>query len=168
MSEADYTPAPGRRRVVDALALAASIALAYGAAAFGAQFGTGEWYAALEKPFFNPPNWIFGPVWTFLYTAMAVAAWLVWRQLARHAVGLALGLYAAQLALNALWSWLFFGLHWMGLALVDILLLNAAIFATMLCFWRIHRVAGALFAPYLAWVSFAALLNFSLWWLNPG
>lgn len=160
------TPGGAPDRALDAAALVASLALAYAAAAFGAQFGPGAWYAGLEKPFFNPPNWIFGPVWTFLYTAMAVAAWLVWRRRGERPVRLALVLYAAQLILNALWSWLFFGLHWMGVAFIEIVLLDAVILATLIAFWRAHRGAGALFVPYLAWVSFAAVLNFSLWWLN--
>lgn len=166
MHHATMKPAQGASFVANAAALGISIGLAFGAAAFGAQFGTGEWYANLTKPPFNPPNWIFGPVWTLLYTAMAVAAWLVWCRRATHAVALPLALYALQLLLNAVWSWLFFGLHQMGLAFPDILLLDAVVLATLVLFWRIHRVAGALFVPYLAWISFASLLNFSLWWLN--
>ena len=166
MHDAALQPARGSSFVANAATLGISFALAFGAAAFGAQFGTGEWYANLTKPPFNPPNWIFGPVWTLLYTGMAVAAWLVWRRRAAHAVTLPLALYALQLLLNAAWSWLFFGLHQMGLAFFDILLLDAVVLTTLVLFWRIHRGAGALFVPYLAWISFASLLNFSLWWLN--
>ncbi len=122
-----------------------------------------NWYAGLVKPSWTPPNWIFGPVWSVLYLAMAVAAWLVWRK------GECLApmvLFGAQLALNAAWSWLFFSLHSPGAALVDIVLLWAAIAATMLAFWRRSPAAGLLFAPYLAWVSFAAVLNFAIWRLN--
>lgn len=153
--------------VLNAVALLLSIAIAYGAAAFGAQFGTGAWYEALAKPPFNPPNWVFGPVWSLLYTGMAVAAWLVWRRRAAHDVALPLALYGFQLLLNAIWSWLFFGMHRMDIAFADILLLDGVVLATLLRFWHIHRAAGALFIPYLAWISFASLLNFSLWWLNP-
>lgn len=153
----------------NSVALAVSFLLVAAAASFGALFTPGEWYAGLEKPSFNPPNWIFGPVWTLLYAMMALAAWLVWlRRGAEGPVLPALLLFGLQLLLNALWSWLFFGMHAMGLAFVDIVVLWCAIVATLALFWRIHRVAGALLLPYLAWVSFAALLNFSLWQLNSG
>ena len=147
------------------IALLVFFVLSFGAAFFGAQFPPGEWYAQLEKPFWNPPNWIFAPVWTLLYAAMAFAAWLVWRQgtPARRAP---LALWALQLVLNALWSWIFFGLHRPGLAAVEIGLLWVAILTTIVFFWRVRTAAGALLLPYLAWVSFAAVLNFSLWLLN--
>lgn len=150
------------------IALAVSIVLVAGAASFGALFSPGDWYAGLVKPSFNPPNWIFGPVWTALYLMMAVAAWLVWRRRAARPVTPSLAVYLAQLALNALWSWLFFGLHAMGAAFIDICLLWLFILATLVLFWRVHRWAGALLAPYLAWVGFAAVLNFALWQLNAG
>ena len=153
---------------MDIIALAISIVLVAGAASFGALFSPGDWYAGLVKPSFNPPNWIFGPVWTALYFMMAVAAWLVWRRRDTQPVTLALAVYLAQLALNALWSWLFFGLHAMGAAFLDICLLWLLILATLVLFWRVHRWAGALLAPYLAWVGFAAVLNFALWQLNAG
>jgi tryptophan-rich sensory protein len=157
-----------RKNGVDFIALAVSIVLVAGAASFGALFSPGDWYAGLVKPSFNPPNWIFGPVWTALYFMMAVAAWLVWRRRDAQPVTLALAVYLVQLALNALWSWLFFGLHAMGAAFIDICLLWLLILATLVLFWRVHRWAGALLAPYLAWVGFAAVLNFALWQLNAG
>jgi len=146
------------------LALLASLLLAFGAAFLGAQSGPGEWYAGLRKPSWNPPGWVFGPVWTVLYAAMAVAAWRVWKAGDSRP---ALALYAVQLALNAAWSWLFFGLHRPGLAFVDIVALWAAILATTLAFFPKDRAAGWLMVPYLAWVSFAAVLNFTLWRMNP-
>jgi tryptophan-rich sensory protein len=123
------------------------------------------WYPTLTKPSFNPPNWVFAPVWTTLYILMAVAAWRVWLKGAE--IKGALGLFYFQLALNFLWSFLFFGAHALGLALLEIILLWLSIAITAFAFWNIDRPAGLLFVPYLAWVSFAMVLNFSLWWLNP-
>lgn len=134
------------------------------AGAFTAEAVT-TWYPTLTKPPFNPPNWIFAPVWTALYIMMAVAAWRVWRN-GTQLKG-ALGLFYAQLALNFLWSFLFFGAHALGLALAEIALLWLAIGATTITFWKIDRTAGLLFVPYWAWVSFAMILNASIWWLNP-
>jgi translocator protein len=122
-----------------------------------------NWYACLAKPSWTPPSWLFGPVWSFLYLSMAVAAWLVWR---KGNAQVPLILFAVQLAFNLAWSWLFFGLHSPGAGFVDIVLLWVAIAATMLAFWRRSPVAGMLFVPYLAWVSFAAVLNFAIWRLN--
>lgn len=124
------------------------------------------WYAALTKPSWNPPNWIFGPVWSALYCCMAVAAWLVWRQHGLAGARLPLALFSVQLFLNVLWSCLFFGLQNPGLAFAEVLLLWASIAATMVLFWRRSAVAGILFVPYLAWVSFASVLNFTIWQLN--
>jgi len=136
------------------------------AAAVGSLSKPGEWYLQLNKPSWNPPGWIFGPVWTALYLAMAVAAWLIWRRDGFSGAPLALGLFLVQLTLNGVWSWLFFGLHRPGLALVDILLLWVFIAATLLAFWSRHWLAGALLSPYLLWVTFAAFLNFTLWRMN--
>jgi translocator protein len=122
-----------------------------------------HWYAGLTKPTWTPPYSVFGPVWATLYWFMAVAAWLVW--LKRNAV-VPLILVAVQLVFNAAWSWLFFGLHSPGLGFVDILLLWIAIAATTIAFWQRSRLAGLLFVPYLAWVSFAAVLNLGIWRLN--
>ena len=128
----------------------------------------GEWYAGLAKPSWNPPSWVFGPVWSVLYTLMAVAAWLVWCRGGWRAQGRPLGLYLVQLVLNAAWSPLFFGFHRPGLALIDIILMFIAIAATMLAFFRVRTVAGLLLVPYLIWVGFASILNFTLWWMNRG
>lgn len=124
-----------------------------------------SWYAQLVKPGFNPPDAVFMPVWTTLYVAMAVAAWLVWRKVGfRNG---ALGLWLAQLALNLGWSFIFFGAHQLLAALVELALLWLVIFATLIGFGRISRPAGWLMVPYLAWVSFAGVLNFWIWRLNP-
>jgi tryptophan-rich sensory protein len=116
-----------------------------------------SWYAGLAKPSFNPPDWIFAPVWTVLYVMMAVAAWRVWRITGFHHG--AIELYAAQLALNFTWSIVFFGLHAIAPALVNIVLLLILIVATAFSFWRQDRIAGLLFVPYIAWVAFAGILN---------
>jgi len=149
------------------LALAGWGLLCFAAAAMGGLFMPGDWYASLKKPSWNPPGWIFGPVWTALYTMMAVAAWLVWRQGGWGKQRQALLIFLAQLALNALWTPLFFGLHWAGVAFAEIILLWLAIAWTISAFWRVHRAAVWLLAPYLAWVGFAAVLNGTLWRLNP-
>jgi tryptophan-rich sensory protein len=126
----------------------------------------GSWYLSIEKPPFNPPNWVFAPVWTTIYIFMAVAGWRVWRSghdARRHR---ALIVFGVQLGLNLAWSFLFFGLQRIDLAMVEIFILLIAIVATTMLFWRIDRLAGGLFVPYVLWVSFATLLNGSLWVLN--
>ena len=120
------------------------------------------WYAGLHKPSFNPPNWLFAPVWTTLYVLMAVAAWRTWRKAGVRP----LGLYALQLALNGAWSFIFFGAHAIGLALAEIVLLMVLVLAAMWRFWRTDRIAGLLFVPYAGWVLFAGLLNAAIWRLN--
>jgi tryptophan-rich sensory protein len=126
------------------------------------------WYPTLVKPSFNPPPWIFGPVWTVLYVAMGVAAFLVWRRgLAVDGVRAALVLFLVQLALNGLWTLLFFGLRSPAWAFAEILVLWLLIGATTWAFWRVSPTAGALMLPYWAWVSFATVLNGAIWRLNP-
>lgn len=126
------------------------------------------WYPTLIKPSFNPPSWIFAPVWSMLYIMMGVAAGLVWNRIEfeKEIVKKALIFFAIQLALNALWSYLFFGLHNPMLAGLEIIVLLLMIYETYIQFSKINRIAGYLFIPYLAWVSFAAVLNASIWWLN--
>jgi len=126
----------------------------------------GTWYQALHKPPFNPPDWIFAPVWSALYLMIAIAGWRAWRRAARQQARLALTAYAVQLGLNLSWSFVFFGARLIGPALTVIAALLAAILANALLFWRIERTAGALLLPYAAWVSFATLLNAALWRLN--
>ena len=109
---------------------------------------------------------VFGPVWSALYVLMGVAAWLVWRRAGFAEAPVALGLFIAQLVLNALWSYLFFGLHQPGVAFIDIVVLWLVILGTVIGFWRVQATAGALLLPYLCWVSFASALNLQLWRLN--
>lgn len=161
------TPSPERRRGPRAgLALAGFALACFAAAATGAAFPPGDWYAGLAKPSWTPPDALFAPVWTALYAAMAVAAWLVWREAGLRGARLALGLFGVQLVLNAAWSWLFFGLHRMGWALADLLLLKLAILATIVAFFVHRPLAGLLLMPYWAWVTFATWLNLSLLRLN--
>jgi tryptophan-rich sensory protein len=152
------------------LGLLAWLALLAAAAALGslASLDASTFYAALTRPDWAPPAWVFGPAWTTLYTLMAIAAWLVWREPSSSRVRTALTLFLAQLVLNVLWSWLFFGWR-LGLASVlEIGLLWIAIVATIVAFWRVRRLAAVLLLPYIAWVSFAAALNFTIWRMNPG
>ena len=122
------------------------------------------WYASINKPSWNPPNRVFGPVWTVLYVMMAVAAWLVWRTV--NNTRTAMILFFCQLALNFGWSVMFFGVKSPGLGLAEVILFWLVLLATTLVFFRTSKVAGALMLPYLAWVSFAAFLNFTIWRLN--
>jgi tryptophan-rich sensory protein len=123
----------------------------------------GTWYAALNKPSWNPPSWLFGPVWTVLYILMAVAAWIVWKRGGGRRV---MALYGVQLVLNAAWSPIFFGLKMPGLAFAEILLLLAAILFTTRVFARYSTTAAYMLVPYILWVSFASFLNFTLWRMN--
>jgi translocator protein len=157
-----------RTRARELLALAGWLAVTFLAAFIGSRFEPDGWYRALEKPSWNPPSAVFAPVWTTLYTLMAIAAWMVWRRWGFAGARAALGAYFIQLALNAAWSWQFFGRHAVGAALLDILLLLAAIVATIVLFRARHRVAALLLVPYLAWVTFATALTFTIWRLNAG
>jgi translocator protein len=125
------------------------------------------WYPTLAKPSFNPPNAVFGPVWTSLYLLMALAAWRVWRKVGFGPQGrTALALYLVQMILNLAWSIIFFGLRAPGVALIEVALLFALVAGTAALFWRVDRAAGLMIVPYVAWVGFASLLNFQIWRLN--
>jgi translocator protein len=152
-----------------ALGLVGWLTLCYVAAGIGAiaSVNAQSFYAELVQPAWAPPGRLFGPVWTFLYTCMAVAAWLVWRAAPLAETRVALGLFLAQLAVNALWSWLFFVWRLGGWAFAEVLLLWLLIVATTVACWRFSRLAALLLVPYLGWVSFAAALNFWLWRANP-
>ena len=166
MSFLDFPDDDPKRRTRRPLLLFIIVTLAVGA--LGSVFtkpSIPTWYAALNRPGFAPPNWLFAPVWTTLYILMAVAAWRAWK-----ATGLkssALIAYAIQLVLNVAWSAIFFGLHRIDLALVEIAVLWLAILATIILFWRADRIAGLLMLPYLAWTGFAGFLNYAFWSLNP-
>jgi len=158
--------APSRRR--DFAGLAAFlllVALVSAAGGWATSSSVGTWYAGLAKPWFNPPDWLFGPVWSALYAMIAVAGWRLWRR-GGPASRLALAAWYLQLLLNLVWSFLFFGGRMIGAALVEIVVLLAAIAATIVLAWRVERAAAWLLAPYLAWVAFAAVLNAALWRLN--
>lgn len=149
-----------------ALAFIAWLGISLSAGIVGSQFLPGEWYASLAKPAWNPPSYVFAPVWTTLYIMMGVAAWLVWRRAGFRSAPVALGLFLAQLPVNALWSFLFFGIHRPLLALLDLILLWGLIVVVGLAFRRVSALAAGLLIPYLLWVSFAGILNFTLWRLN--
>jgi tryptophan-rich sensory protein len=148
-------------------ALAGWVALSFVPAAIGAQFPAPSWYRRLRKPAWSPPSWLFGPVWTLLYALMGVAAWLVagGRRAGRAP---ALAAFVAQLALNATWTPIFFGLRRPGLALVEIVATLLAVAATTALFVRQRMLAGLLLLPYLVWTAFATLLNAEIWRLNRG
>lgn len=150
------------------IGLAGWLVVAFAAAAVGAvaSVDAASFYAQLSKPSWAPPGWVFGPVWSALYTLMGVAAWLVWRSPAPSAA--ALSWFVAQLAANALWSWLFFAWHRGALAAVEVLLLLALIVVTIAAFRRSSRLAALLLVPYLLWVGFASALTWAVWRSNPG
>ncbi len=165
MTSALHRPEPPRDLGAAAVSLAAvAVVAALGGLATSANVAT--WYAGLQKPAFNPPNGVFGPVWTTLYLLMAYAAWQVWRRSSGPDRRRAMGLHGAQLALNLAWSVIFFALHRPDLALAEIVVLFVAVVLTARAFWRIHRPAGLVMVPYVLWVSFAAVLNFEVWRLN--
>jgi tryptophan-rich sensory protein len=148
------------------MALAGWLLLCFVAAAAGAvaSAGAGEFYASLQRPAWAPPASVFAPVWTALYALMGVAAWLAWR---RAGFARAHWLFIAQLVANALWTWLFFAWRQGALAFVEVLVLWVLVAATAAAFYRIRPLAAALLLPYLAWVTFAAFLTFSVWQRNP-
>ena len=157
-------------RPAQAIGFAGWLALCIATSAVGAfaSKDAGAFYAALTRPVWAPPGWLFGPVWSALFLVMAVAVWLVWRvQHVNQSRSVALALFVAQLVANALWSWLFFAWHLGGAALAEVLVLWLLIAGTGVAFWRIKPLAGLLLVPYLLWVTFAAALNWALWRANP-
>lgn len=154
-----------RRLAHDILGLAVSLAICFAAAGVGGYWtslGLAGWYPSLRKPAWTPPNWVFGPVWTLLYLAMAAAAWRVWRRAGLRGGRIPLALFVLQLALNAAWTGIFFALRAPWAAFVEVVLFWLAILLTLWAFWRVDRAAGVLIVPYLGWVSFAAALNFAI------
>jgi tryptophan-rich sensory protein len=157
----------GRGRDITGLVVAVAGTQAVGALSAVASGGDFEsFFRELRRPAGTPPPAVFGPAWTVLYLLMAVAAWLVWREGLTRRTALALGLFAAQLALNFAWSLIFFGQQRVGAALIEIAVLWIFILATIVAFWRVRTAAGVLLVPYLAWVSFAGCLNAGIWRLN--
>ncbi len=156
-------------KINDILKLVASVILCQVAGFLGSLFTTPAiptWYATLKKPFFNPPNWIFSPVWISLFILMGISLFFVWRRPDHPKFKIAFIFFFVQLILNIFWSAAFFGLRSPLLGLIDIVLLWIAILFTILNFLKVSKFAGVLLLPYLVWVSFATLLNFSLWILN--
>ncbi|NNM00754.1 MAG: tryptophan-rich sensory protein [Gammaproteobacteria bacterium] len=149
------------------LSLLVFVALTAATAMSGAVFRPGDWYEALNKPPWQPPSWLFAPVWMVLYGMIAVSGWLVWRSAGLEGGTIALGVYLAQLVLNFCWSWIFFGHRRPDLALVEIIALWLSVLATIVLFHPISTGAAWLLVPYLLWVSFAMVLNFSIWRRNP-
>jgi tryptophan-rich sensory protein len=161
---------PARSRFADILALVLFVALCLGIGALGASVtatSVESWYAGLVKPSFNPPDELFGPVWTVLYILMGVAAWRVWRSADWYTTRGPLTLFALQLALTLGWTVVFFGLQKIASAVATIVVLDVAVLVTMLAFRAVDRVASLLMLPYVAWVAFATLLNVAIWRLNP-
>jgi len=152
------------------LGLLGWLGVSYSLAAVGAVASAraGAFYQQLLRPTWAPPGWLFGPVWTLLYTLMALAAWLVWREQGLRGAGPALGLFLLQLLANALWTWLFFRWRLGAAAFAEVLLLWVLILATTLAFGRVRPLAAALLLPYLGWVSFASVLTWAIWKRNPG
>lgn len=159
-----------RSKIVETLILFSSIIICQLAGFIGSVFTTPaipRWYANINKPSFNPPNWVFAPVWTTLYLLMGIALFLVLRKgLNEKDVKIAIAVFALQLILNSLWSFLFFGLESPFAAFIEIIFLWIAILISIILFYHISWVAGALLIPYILWVSFASVLNFSFWRLN--
>ena len=151
------------------IGLALFVVVCLGAGGLGAIATTPEidgWYKTIEKPAWNPPDYIFGPVWTTLFLMMAIAGWLVWQRAGARDAAMALTLFGIQLVLNVAWSWIFFAAHQPGWAFAEMIILWLAILATTVAFFRSSQSAGWLMLPYLAWVSFASVLNFAIWRMN--
>jgi tryptophan-rich sensory protein len=158
-----------RSRVRAVIGLAAFLLGCAGVSLVGAAItatSVGDWYQTIAKPSFNPPDWLFAPIWTTIYILIAVAGWRAWPQAGTAMVSGAFAVYVAQLALNIGWSFLFFGLQKIGLALIEIVVLLAAIAVNIVLFWRLDRWAGVLLVPYLVWVAFATVLTAAIWRLN--
>lgn len=156
-----------RVQAVSGLALWLGVCFLVAAVGAAASLQAGSFYAELVRPEWAPPATVFGPVWTVLYGSMAVAAWLIWIRRETRLARVALVFFLLQLALNALWSWLFFGWNQGALSFLDIVSLWLLLVATIAMFWRVSRLAGLLLVPYLLWVTFASALNFEIWRLNP-
>jgi translocator protein len=151
------------------LGLLAWLGVSFAAAALGgfASANAGDFYQELTRPGWAPPAWLFAPAWTLLYFLMGIAAWLVWREHGFRKARVALSLFLIQLAVNALWSWLFFVWKLGALAFAEVLILWVLILCTVVAFWRVRPLAAGLLLPYLAWVTFASALTYAVWQSNP-
>jgi translocator protein len=160
----------GRELLINIAGLIFWLGICYLTAWIGAQISPGigpsGWYESLSKPAWNPPAWLFGPVWTILYTMMGIAAWIIWKRHGFHGAKIALIFFVIQLVLNGAWSWIFFGARSPGWAFIEILFLLSAIGITAFLFQKKSKPAGWLMVPYILWVSFAAALNGAIWWMN--
>lgn len=154
---------------IQILKLVAAMAISYAVAALGAlaSVSAQTFYASLQQPEWAPPGWLFGPVWTMLYTMMGISTWLVWRKAKTKEVAKELTVFCLQLSLNGLWSWLFFKWHMGAAAFADIVILLALIVINVVVYWRRSKIAGFLLLPYLTWVGFAAALCYTVWQMNP-
>ncbi len=159
-----------KRAPEQVLGLFGWLAISFAAAALGgrASADAGAFYRELARPEWAPPAWLFAPAWTLLYLLMGVAAWLVWRDHGFRKASTALTLFLLQLAANALWTWVFFVWHLGAFAFGEIVVLWLLVLCTLVAFWRVRPSAGILLLPYLAWITFASALTYSLWKLNPG
>lgn len=158
--------APAQPKLALVLALAVCLA-AGGIGSFATAAKIPTWYATIAKPAWNPPNWVFGPVWTTLYVLMGIAAWMIWMRWEQPGTGRALTWFGIQLGLNTLWSFVFFSMENPGAAFVEIVAMWLAIVVTIDAFRSISPIAAALLLPYLGWVTFASALNFTIWRMNP-
>jgi len=157
-----------RMDISSIIVLSGFIGICFLAAATGAIFRPGDWCERLSKPAWRPPNWVFPPAWTLLYLTIAVSGWLVWRTSGFAGAASPLAIYLVQLILNASWSPIFFGMRRPDLAFIEVVMLWLSIIATIAAFHRVNAVAAWLLLPYLAWVTFAAALNLTIWRLNRG
>lgn len=157
---------PSFNNVGSAIALLGFGLAVFAVASTGAIFRPGDWYERLNKPNWRPPNWLFGPAWATLYAMIAIAGWIVWREFGFSGAPAAFAFYTLQLALNALWSPIFFGLKRPGIAMAELVFLWLAIAATIVAFNSFVQTAALLLLPYLAWVTFAGALNFAIWRMN--
>lgn len=158
--------ASGHRSLVAFLVFFGETVFVYVVSGIVTATSVSTWYQTLQKPYFNPPDWVFAPVWSLLFLMIAIAGWMAWRRAKFYQRRLVVLVFTTQLALNCLWSILFFGLQWVGAALIEIVLLWMSILWAMYVFWPFERRATILFAPYACWVTFAIALNAAIWYLN--
>jgi translocator protein len=155
-----------RQQIVALIIFLGLVAAVSGLGSLFTMAGMDGWYESLEQPDWQPPDWLFGPVWSVLYLGIGVAAWLVWRDHGADEARWPLSIWGMQLALNLLWTGIFFGLKQPGIASIEIIALWVAILATIVAFWKISKLAAVILVPYLAWVTYAGALTIAIWRLN--